>query len=283
VTQTAEAAQAVEAPVDALAPAGTRFLLTIQYLGTQYAGWQTQTNAVGVQQVIEKVLEMRFGKPLTLQSAGRTDSGVHACAHRAHVDIPSAVTRRSLVLGLNNALPRDIRITEAEPVPGNFHARFDAISKRYRYQILNDSVANVFLAATHLHVAQELDVDVMSRAARDLVGLHDFRSFTVAAPEVSSTVRNLSELHIEKSDRRITIDVTADGFLRYMVRRIAGLLIEIGRGKLPETALADALGPKFQEARWTAAAHGLTLEEVIYDRDESAYLRPLQGTRRNPD
>ncbi len=252
-------------------------------MGTQYAGWQTQINAVGVQQVIEKVLEMRFGRPLALQSAGRTDSGVHARAHRAHVDIPSAVTRRGLLLGLNNALPRDIRITDAEAVPGNFHARFDAISKRYRYQIWNDSVANVFFAATHLHVAQELDVGVMSRAARDLIGSHDFRSFTVAAPEVSSTVRNLSALQVERSDKLISIDVTADGFLRYMVRRIAGLLIEIGRGRLPESSVADALEPEFFEARWTAAAHGLTLEEVTYDRDESGCLRPLSGSRRNPD
>lgn len=243
-----------------------RFLLTIQYLGTRYAGWQTQENAVGVQQVIEAIVEKMFGSKIALVSAGRTDSGVHARAQRAHLDIPKPIRPRGLILGLNDQLPRDIRILDAVIVPEDFHARFDAKAKTYVYRIFCSPVDDVFLMETHANVRQTLDVEKMREAASALVGEHDFRAFTVRAPEVSSTVRTVKRIEITTADGRVhEISITADGFLRYMVRRIAGSLIEVGCGRLEPTAISRSLEPTFAEARWTAPAHGLTLENVEYE------------------
>jgi len=234
-----------------------RLALTIQYLGTRYAGWQTQTNAVGVQQVVEEALATLFGSPLRIHSAGRTDAGVHAAAQRAHFDAPFVIPPRGLLLGINQLLPGDIRVMQVVEVADDFHARFDAKSKTYAYRIWNAEVADVFTAETHAHVAKPLDHIVMGDAARQLLGEHDFATFTVLDPEVSSTVRTVSEVEVTRNGAAIALTITADGFLRYMVRRIAGSLIEIGRGKLEAARI-------FDEARWTAPAKGLTLLHISY-------------------
>ena len=233
-----------------------RLLFTLQYLGTRYAGWQTQTNAVGVQQVVEAALSKMFGAPVRIEGAGRTDAGVHARAQRAHADVPFEIPTRGLILGVNDLLPHDIRVTAAEGVAEDFHCRFAAKGKTYRYRIWNAPIADVFAYATHAHVAQSLDLARMEHAARALVGEHDFRAFTVAEPEVKTTVRTVEAIDVERDGDAVIITVTADGFLRYMVRRIAGTLIEIGRASL------DAVS--FVEARWTAPAKGLVLWEVRY-------------------
>ncbi|HEX2060951.1 MAG TPA: tRNA pseudouridine(38-40) synthase TruA, partial [Thermoanaerobaculia bacterium] len=220
-----------------------RLLLTIQYLGTRYGGWQTQANAVAVQQVIEEALGKLYGRPVRIHGAGRTDAGVHAAAQRAHFDAPFAIPPRGLVLGINQILPPDVRVTRADDVADDFHARFSARAKTYEYRIWNDEVADVFAAETHAHIAKALDLAAMQEAARTLAGTHDFKVFTVADPEVQSTVRTIESLEITRDGAAIRIVVTADGFLRYMVRRIAGSLIEVGRGKLGKDAL-------FAEARW---------------------------------
>lgn len=234
-----------------------RVLLTIQYLGTRYGGWQSQTNAVAVQQVIEEALEKIYGQSIRVHGAGRTDAGVHAFAQHAHADVPFDIPSRGLVLGMNQILPPDVRVTRAANVADDFHARFDAKGKTYEYRIWNDEVADAFAFETHAHVPQQLDVDAMTRAAQTLVGTHDFRVFTVADPEVHTTVRTISAIDVRRDGATITITVTADGFLRYMVRRIAGSLIEVGRGKLGENEL-------FREARWTAPAKGLVLRDIRY-------------------
>jgi tRNA pseudouridine38-40 synthase len=235
-----------------------RYLLTIQYLGTHYGGWQAQANAVGVQQVIERALEQMFHEPLRIHGAGRTDAGVHAAAQRAHVDVAVDIPARGLVLGINQLLPQDIRVVQADPVADGFHARFDAKSKTYEYRIWNAEVADAFAAETHAHVPQPLDAAAMHAAAQALVGTRDFKVFTVADPEVASTERTIEAIAVVREGSAIRITVTADGFLRYMVRRIAGSLIEVGRGKLGAGALMD-------EARWTAPAKGLVLREVRYE------------------
>lgn len=242
-----------------------RALFTIQYLGTRYAGWQTQHNATGIQQILEDALSQLCKIPVRIEGAGRTDSGVHALGQRAHADIPVRIEERGLLLGLNDLLPRDIRLTDARWVAEDFHARFDATGKIYVYRIWNASVASVFHDETHAHVPAPLDVDRMRGAVRALVGNHDFRSFTVVAPEVSSTSRTIESIEIGSEPPVVSITVTADGFLRYMVRRIAGLLIEIGRGKLEPPAAQRCLEPTFEPARWTAPAHGLVLREVRYN------------------
>jgi tRNA pseudouridine38-40 synthase len=234
-----------------------RVLLVLQYLGTRYAGWQFQANALSVQQVVEEALATMFGEPVRVHSAGRTDAGVHAAAQCAHADIPFEIPPRGLVRGLNQILPPDVRLLQTEAVGDDFHARFDAKSKTYEYRIWNAPVADVFAAETHAHVAQALDVAKMRGAAHLLVGRHDFKPFTVADPDVSSTVRGVTSIDVTCDGPAIGIRMTADGFLRFMVRRIAGSLIEIGRGKLAAEAL-------FDEARWTAPAKGLVLKEIRY-------------------
>lgn len=242
-----------------------RLLFTLQYLGTRYAGWQTQANAVGVQQVVEEVLTKMYGQPVKIEGAGRTDSGVHADGQRAHADVPFAISEHGLLRGANDILPDDIRLTAVEQVADDFHCRFLAKSKTYVYRIWNQEVADVFGAATHAHVGQPLDENLMRQAATALVGQHDFKAFTVAEPEVSSTVRTVEAVSIERHGPAIAITITADGFLRYMVRRVAGSLIEIGRGKLPPAALAASLEPAFEPARWTAPGKGLTMAGVRYE------------------
>lgn len=241
-----------------------RFVLTLQYLGTRYAGWQRQTNAVAIQEIVEGALEAVCGSPVSASASGRTDAGVHAAALPVHADIPIAIDARGLVLAINTHLPEDIRVIAAREAPAEFHARFDAKRKTYVYRIWNAPIADVFRAATHAHVAIALDAARMREAAAPLVGHHDFRSFTVADPEVASTWRTIERLTIDRDGNTIAITITADGFLRYMARRVSGMLIEIGRGKLPAERAVDALEPTFAESRWTAPPNGLTLAEVDY-------------------
>jgi len=234
-----------------------RILLTLQYLGTRYGGWQRQINALSIQQTVEEALEKMFSAEIRLHGAGRTDAGVHAFAQRAHADVPFEIPSRGLVLGLNQILPYDVRIMSAETVADDFHARFSATSKTYEYRIWNAEVADVFAQETHAHIPRPLDAEAMAAAAQSVVGTHDFRAFTVAEPEVESTVRTVRSISVVREGDAIRITVTADGFLRYMVRRIAGSLIEVGKGR------ADALS--FDEARWTAPAKGLVLLDVGYE------------------
>jgi tRNA pseudouridine38-40 synthase len=241
-----------------------RILLTIEYLGTRYSGWQRQENALAVQQVVEEALAIVCKERVDLHASGRTDAGVHALGQRAHADIPYDIPERGLILGLNSHMPHDVRIRAAERVASNFHARFSAKRKTYLYQIWNDMVANPFFDPTHVHVARPLDVGRMREAAAALVGTHDYRCFSVPDPEVSSTVRTISAVELVAKPRRVQIRVTADGFIRYQVRRIAGILIQVGTGAQPVGAVRDALEPVFAESRWTADARGLVLESVEY-------------------
>lgn len=241
-----------------------RLLLTLQYLGTRYAGWQSQTNATAVQNVVEDVLTKVYGSPIRVEGASRTDAGVHAAGQRAHADVPFEIAPRGLIRGINDLLPADIRVTNVEQVGADFQCRHRAKSKTYVYAIWNHDVADVFASETHAHVGQRLDDALMHDAAQVLVGEHDFRAFTVAAPEVRSTVRTISNIAVTRKGPLVAMTLSADGFLRYMVRRIAGSLIEIGRGKIEAEALSRSLEPRFEAARWTAPAKGLTLVEVAY-------------------
>ena len=241
-----------------------RILLTLQYLGTSYAGWQAQANATGIQQVVEAALSKVYQTPIRIEGASRTDSGVHATAQRAHADVPFEIAPRGLIRGLNDLLPADVRVLDVEQVADDFQCRHRAKSKTYVYRIWNDEVADVFAAETHAHVAQPLDERLMHETAQVLAGQHDFRAFTVAAPEVSTTTRTIASIDVERENRVVRITVSADGFLRYMVRRIAGSLIEIGRGKIDAAALQRSLEPHFESARWTAPAKGLTLVDIRY-------------------
>lgn len=242
-----------------------RFLLTLQYLGTNYAGWQRQENALSIQEVCEEALSRMCGEPIVLHAAGRTDAGVHARAQMAHCDIPIRISGYGLTRGFNQHLPNDIRVVDAQPVDPDFHARFLARGKSYTYRILNREAPDVFLLPTHTHIHRELDIELMQEALRPAVGEHDFKAFTVANPQVSETIRNLSRAELEREGDRILIHFEGDGFLRFMIRRIVGALLEAGSGKLGADAVSRSLAPRFAECRWTAPPQGLTLEQVRYE------------------
>ena len=248
-----------------------RYLVRLQYLGTRYSGWQMQANGIGVQQVIEAALEpLMRDQPRRIEGSGRTDAGVHASAQYMHVDLPVPIRSDQLLAALKTRLPHDIRALDARLVDDAFHARFSAAGKSYRYRIWNGRFDDVFHRETHAGVILPLDESAMARAASLLTGTHDFRSFTVAGPEVSSTVRTVTAIEVTRSGPRIEIVVSANGFLRFMVRRIAGLLIEIGKGELPVEYARRCIEPELAIARWTAPARGLTLEHVAYPSLESS-------------
>ena len=214
--------------------------------------------------MVEEALERVFQTPVRVHGAGRTDAGVHALAQRAHADVPFEIPPRGLILGINQVLPPDVRVTHVEPVADDFHARFAAKEKTYEYRIWNAEVEEVFESETHEHVAQALDAEIMHQAVQAIIGEHDFRAFTVADPEVETTVRTVTSAAVTREESAIRITVSADGFLRYMVRRIAGSLIEAGRSRLEGDALARSLESTFEPARWTAPAKGLILREIRY-------------------
>lgn len=242
-----------------------RVLLSIQYDGSGYSGWQTQENGKTIQAEVERALGLICRTDVRVTGAGRTDAGVHAEDQKAHCDIPDDFPLDRLLAGLNGVLPKEIRVRAAEEKDGDFHARYHATGKTYCYRIWNDPVENVFLSRTHTHIPWPLDVERMRTALRAVVGEHDFRAFTVASPQVATTRREIFEARIEMTGSSMRITLHGSGFLRFMVRRIVGSLIEIGLGRMDAAKMQASLEPRFEQARWTAAPDGLTLERVHYD------------------
>lgn len=239
--------------------------LTIAYDGTRYAGWQIQKNAKTIQGEIEKALKKIFKQKVRVIGAGRTDSGVHARAQVANFTIarPGCAT----VNALNANLPEDIRVIEEKQVPLKFHARFDAKSKIYRYTILNSRIDDPFLCNYYYKFPHELNTLLMKKETKVLLGLHDFKSFQAksASSGVKSTARTIKKISIKKEKDLVHIDIEANGFLHNMARNIAGTLIEVGRGYLPEGSMRKILSSKDRtKAGPTAPAKGLTLLEVKY-------------------
>jgi len=240
-------------------------LLKIEYDGTDYAGWQHQKNAKSIQDTIEAALKRITGRKARLISCGRTDSGVHALGHIANFKTGSKIPLFKLRRALNSVLPKDIVIKEAREAPLKFHSRFDAKSKVYRYTIANGSYPPAICRDFITHVPYNLNLTLMKREARALLGKHDFKSFQAADRIERSSVRVIKKLEIKKNGDAVKIDIEADGFLRNMARNIVGTLIDIGRGRLPAGSMAHILKAKNRKlAGETAPAKGLCLVEVKY-------------------
>jgi len=239
--------------------------LTIEYDGTNYAGWQTQTGRATVQQTIEEKILKITGERVHVQGSGRTDSGVHALGQVANLKTHSKIPAAKLRLALNALLPADIvvrRVSEAGP---EFNAQFNAKWKTYRYTILNDRVPTALNRFFCHQVPVPLDVDAMRRAARCLVGRRDFQAFRSEGWREKDTVRTIRRLTVSKKGRYITVTVTGDGFLYNMVRAIVGTLIDIGRGKRPPEDMEGILASRDRrQAGPTAPARGLCLVWVKY-------------------
>ena len=229
--------------------------LEIEYDGTNYCGWQVQKShrSKSIQEVIEKTLRKILQERVRLIASGRTDAGVHALGQVANFKTRSKIPSGKLQRALNGLLPDDISIIKVEEKPLDFHSRFRAKSKVYQYTILNRAYPSALLRNRVYFYPYPLNIRLMRKKARSLLGKHDFKSFCASASSVKDTVRTIKRLSIKKSGPAlITIEIEADGFLYNMVRRIAGTLIETGRGKSPKLA-----GP-------TAPACGLRLVKVRY-------------------
>jgi tRNA pseudouridine38-40 synthase len=243
--------------------------LTIAYDGTAYQGWQAQKTGVGVQQKVEQAMARLFPSAKRLRSSSRTDTGVHALGMVADVDLPLAELKmpmRKVPLALNAFLPEDIRVVSARRVSRDFHARFDAQGKQYRYYVWNHPSMNPLLRHQAWHVPVSLDVPAMKAAAGQFMGRHDFRSFAAHHTyEIEDTVRTLTRCDLQRRGALLTFVIEGDGFLYKMCRGIVGTLVQLGRGKFGAAELKAMLAAKDRRAGgMSAPAHGLVLCKVSY-------------------
>jgi tRNA pseudouridine38-40 synthase len=266
--------------------------LTVSYDGTRFVGWQRQAEGVSIQGLLEEALARFEGAPVAVHGAGRTDAGVHALGQVASVQITSAHPTDAVARGLNACLPQDVRVTDVQEAAVDFHARFSARSKTYRYLLCNAAIVSPFERGFVWHVPEALDLDAMRTAARALVGTHDFAAFRSTGSDMKETVRTISRSEIFRSWGRswgepcqarpadptvsapqeiqdatlLAYEISGDGFLRHMVRAIAGTLVEVGRGQRPAASMAALLaGGTRAQAGATAPPQGLFLVRVDYD------------------
>jgi tRNA pseudouridine38-40 synthase len=240
----------------------------IEYAGTRYSGWQIQTNARTVQGEIDQATRTITGrKDFELYGAGRTDAGVHALAQVAHLDVSTSLPPETLRRRLNDELPADINILSAVVVPHRFHARHNAVARRYLYQVATRRTA--FAKPFVWWVKEPLNITRMRDAARIFLGMHDFTSFAVEKDgEEGSSLVLLERLDIAQHGAVLVIAVEGSHFLWRMVRRIVGVLVEVGRGELEPAAATSFLAERSNlPARLTAPASGLFLERVFYKGD----------------
>lgn len=239
--------------------------VTIQYDGTNYCGWQEQPNGRSVQETVELALAQIIGQRVRVQAAGRTDAGVHALAMPATFRTESTVPLRAFVEGLNGFLPEDIAIQEACEVPNDFRVIGGALAKTYRYTIYSARQRSPLHRRTSWHVRSQLDLDAMRAAAACFVGKHDFSAFRGQNCTAVTSLRRIDAVVIRQDGSLITIDVTGGGFLKHMVRIMAGTLADIGKGRFTPDLIADLLQtPDRCRGGVTAPPHGLCLLEVVY-------------------
>ena len=266
-----------------------RFKLTIEYAGTHYSGWQIQKNAKTIAGEIDRAVRAITGRiDFELYGSGRTDAGVHALAQVAHLDVVTPLAPEALVRQLNEALPSDINILSAVGVPHRFHARHDAVARRYLYQIARRrSAAGKEVGKEFVWwVREPLDVGRMRNAATAFVGFKNFETFAESqgpAQADRSALVLVDRLDIEESHDLILVSIEGSHFLWKMVRRIVGVLVEIGRGTLEPGAAASLLTAASGEpARLTAPPAGLFLERVYYTGDERGAAIAPAAPRRQP-
>jgi tRNA pseudouridine38-40 synthase len=252
------------------APSGATHRLTLAYLGAGFGGWQRQTNARSVQEVVEGAIECVVRERVRLHGASRTDAGVHAAGQEAHVTLSRPWPSRALVEGTNHHLPPEVRVLRAMPVAPGFHARGWAVAKEYHYRMSRRAVLSPFEAPTTLRVSDRLDLDRFRQGAALLLGRHDFRAFARTGGSHRHTWRRVFRADFVERGTDFTFRIVGDGFLRGMVRAVVGSLLWVAKGRLSLehwTALVE--GADRSDAGPSAPAHGLVLMRVVYP-DEPA-------------
>ena len=242
-----------------------RIALGIEYDGNNFVGWQIQPKLRSVQGCVEIALSKVANHPVKVFCAGRTDTGVHALEQVVHADVNVERLKNSWVLGANSNLPKDVSVLWSKKVDDNFHARFSAKSRHYRYIIFNSPVRPAILYNRVTWEFRPLNVQYMQEASKYLIGTHDFSSYRASACQANSPIRTILSLKISCIEKKIIIDISANAFLHHMVRNIAGVLIEIGRGEKPIKWANEVLKAKDRRLGGiTARPNGLYFVKVDY-------------------
>ena len=247
------------------APVAGRIALGIEYDGSAYYGWQRQQEAASVQACLEKALSRVADAPIVVFCAGRTDAGVSATGQVVHFETPVMRKEAAWTMGVNTHLPKNIAVRWMHEVPEDFHARFSATARRYRYVIYNHRYRSAILHSGITHVHMPLDVDKMQCAGQALLGENDFTSFRASQCQSRTPWRYMMHLNVTRHGNYVVVDVKANAFVHHMVRNIVGSLIDIGAGIQPESWMGELLAAKDRNlAAATARAEGLYLVSVDY-------------------
>lgn len=242
-----------------------KYAIGIEYSGADYCGWQQQKHCVSIQQHLQQAIGFVANHTVQLVCAGRTDAGVHAMEQIAHFESDAERDSRAWILGTNCRLPRDIRVKWISMVEPEFHARFSAIARSYRYVILNNDIPSAIFHDRCSWEFHPLDHQKMHDCAQVLVGEHDFSSFRAAGCQAKSASRNIHSIEVSRRDQLIYLDIKANAFLYHMVRNIAGSLMEVGRGQQASDWIEELLAAKDRNlAGITAPAAGLYLMRAYY-------------------
>jgi tRNA pseudouridine38-40 synthase len=255
----------VRSPWKVYAQRMNRYAVAIEYDGSAYSGWQTQQSLRTIQSLVQSSLSGVAAERIELVCAGRTDAGVHARWQIAHFDTHVTRPLRGWVMGANTELPRDISLVWARPVPPHFHARYSAEARTYRYLILNRAARSALAGKRAAMIYKPLDHERMAEAAVHLCGHYDFSAFRSSECQSKSPLRRVERLRVERSGEWVIIEATANAFLHHMMRNIAGLLIEVGKGEAsPSWALEVREGLDRTKGAPTAPAEGLYFWDIRY-------------------
>ncbi|AHG18784.1 tRNA pseudouridine synthase A [Chania multitudinisentens RB-25] len=254
-----------------------KIALGIEYDGSRYYGWQRQQEVASVQACLEKALSKVADAPITVFCAGRTDAGVHATGQVVHFETAARRQEAAWTMGVNSHLPPDIAVRWVTEVKHDFHARFSATARRYRYIIFNHRYRPAILQQGVTHFYHSLDAERMHRAAQALLGENDFTSFRAVQCQSRTPWRNVKQIKVTRYGEYIVVDIKANAFVHHMVRNIVGSLMEIGCGNQHENWMAELLALKDRnQAAATARAEGLYLVAVDYP-EQFALPRPAMG------
>jgi tRNA pseudouridine38-40 synthase len=252
-----------------------RFAAGLEYDGRAYSGWQFQPGLATVQGVVQHAFSRVADSPVECVCAGRTDAGVHASAQVVHFDTTAVRSERGWRLGANSYLPSDVSVAWLREVPAQFHARFSALARSYRYLIFNRDSRSALAAGRATWERRPLDAERMHAVAQVLVGEHDFSAFRAIECQAKSPLRRVERVEVTRSLETITLAITANAFLHHMVRNVAGLLISVGHGESPPERVAAVLASRDRKCNAaTAPPDGLYLAAVRYPAE---FGLPLQS------
>jgi len=241
--------------------------LTIEYDGTNYHGWQIQSNAKTVQETIEKAIYGLTGEKITINGSSRTDQGVHAYGQVSSFFTHSNIPPDRLSYALNRMLPHDIVIKKSEEVDKDFHARYCSKGKKYRYLIYNSNFPSAIFRNRSYHISHNLDMEKMNKSIKFFLGTHDFSAFKSVGSSVKTSVRTIFDVNLTKMEDNICFEVSGDGFLYNMVRIMVGTIVDVGMGRIKVEDIPYIIESRDRKkAGRTAPPHGLYLVEVYYSK-----------------